>query len=128
MHITVPLFFKSKMLILHVKIKIQNCLFISKYINKLHPIFISWFIFSFFSHNYESSFATKSQLKIPAATTTTYGKEAFLVWQQKHEVMFKSVTKDPMINTFSPNKLNIFLLDFHLNLYQIQGLTGSSRI
>ena len=26
--------------------------------------------------------------------------------------------KDPMINTFSPNKLKVFLFDFYLNLYQ----------
>ena len=36
------------------KIRIENCLFISNYVNsKLPPIFDSWFIFSSTSHHYE---------------------------------------------------------------------------
>ena len=38
----------------------------------------------------------------------------------------QSQIKDFMINTFSPNKLKIFLFDFYLNLYQIQGFVASS--
>ena len=61
------------------KIKIGNCLFISKYVNnKLHPIFNTWFIFSSTSHHYETSPATRGPLKIPTITTTTYGKGAFI--------------------------------------------------
>ena len=48
-----PLFFKSKIVKLPNMIKIENCLFISKYVNnKLPPIFNSWFIFSSTFHNY----------------------------------------------------------------------------
>ena len=72
-------FFKSKIVKLPGKIKIENCLFISKYVNnKLPPIFNSWFIFSSTCHNYETSFAAKGHLKIPTVTTTTYGKGAFI--------------------------------------------------
>ena len=61
------------------KIKIENCLFLSKYVNnKLLPIFNSWFTFSSTCHNYESSFAAKVHLKIPTVTATTYGKGAFI--------------------------------------------------
>ena len=71
---TVPLFFRSKIMKLPDKIKIENCLFISKYVNnKLPPIFNSWFIFSSTFHNYETSFAAKVHLKIPTVTTATYG-------------------------------------------------------
>ena len=74
-----PLFLKSKILNIPDKIKIENCLFISKYVNnKLPPIFNSWFIFSSTCHNYETSFAAKGHLKIPTVTTTTYGKAAFI--------------------------------------------------
>ena len=70
---------KSKIVNFPDKIKIENCLFISKYDNnKLPPIFSSWFIFSSTCHNYETSFAVKRHLKIPTVTTTTYGKGAFI--------------------------------------------------
>ena len=43
---TAPLFFKSKIVKLPDKIKIEHLLFISKYVNnKLPPIFNSWFLF-----------------------------------------------------------------------------------
>ena len=124
-----PLFFKSKIVKLPNKIKIENCLFISKYVNnKLPPIFNSWFIFSSTCHNYETSFAAKGHLKIPTVTTTTYGKGAFISMATKTWNNTQSQIKDPMINTFSPNKLKIFLFDFYLNLYQTQDFIASSGI
>ena len=76
---TAPLFFKSKIVKLPDKIKIENCLFIWKYVNnKLPPIFNNWFIFSSTFHNYETSFAAKGHLKIPTVTTATYSKGAFI--------------------------------------------------
>ena len=71
---TAPLFFESKIAKLPDTIKIENFLFISKYVNnKLPPIFKSWFIFSSIFRNYETSFAAKGHLKIPTVTTATYG-------------------------------------------------------
>ena len=124
-----PLIFKSKIMKLPDKIKIENCLFISKYVNnKLPPIFNSWFIFSSTFHNYETSFAAKGHLKIPAVTTATYGKGAFISMATKTWNSTQSQIKDPMINNFPLNKLNIFLFDFYLNLYQTQGLIAFSGI
>ena len=124
---TAPLFFKSKIVKLPDKIKIENCLFISKYVNnKLPPIFNSWFIFSSTSHNYEISFATKGPLKIPTDTTTTYGKGAFISMATKTWNNIQSQIEDSMINTFSPNKLKIFLVEFYLNLYQTSSFIASS--
>ena len=124
-----PLFFKSKIVKLPDKIKIENWLFISKYVNnKLPPIFNSWFIFSCTCHNYAISFAVKGHLKIPTVTTTTYGKRAFIGMATKAWDNTQSQIKDPMINTFSPNKLKIFLFDFYLNLYQTQDFIASSGI
>ena len=74
-----PFVFKSNMVKLPDRLKIENYLFISKYMNsKLPPICNSWFIFSSTYHNYETSFATKGRLKIPAVTATTYGKGGFI--------------------------------------------------
>ena len=125
---TAPLFFKS-IVKLPNKTKIQNCPFISKYVNnKLHPIFNSWFIFSSTFHNYETSSAAKGHLKNPTVTTTTYGKGAFISMATKSRNNTQSQIKDPMLNTFSPRKLKIFLFDFCLNLYQTQGFIASSGI
>ena len=61
------------------KIKIENCLFITKYVTKkLPPIFNCWLIFSSTSHNYETSFKTKVHPKISTVTIKTYGKEALV--------------------------------------------------
>ena len=110
---------KSKIVNFHDKIKIENCLFISKYVNnKLPLIFNSWFIFSSTCHNYETSFVAKVYLKIPPVTTTTYGKGAFIIMATKTWNNTQSYIKDPMINTFSSNKLKPFLFDFYLNLYE----------
>ena len=126
---TAPLFFKSKIVKLPDKIKIESCLFISKYVNnKLPPIFNSWFIFSSTFHNYETSSAAKVHLKIPAVTTTTYGKGTFISMATKTRNNTQSQIKDPMLNTFSPRKLKIFFFDFCLNLYQTQGFIASSGI
>ena len=111
---TAPLFFKSNIVKIPYKIQIDNCLFIGKYVNnKLPPIFNSCFIFFPTFHNYETSFATKDQLKISSVTTTTYGKGAFISMSTKTWNSIPSRIKDPIINTFSPNKLKIFLFDFY---------------
>ena len=117
---------KSKIVNFHDKIKIENCLFISKYVNnKLPPIFNSWFIFSSTCHNYETSFAAKGHLKIPTVTTSTYGKGAFISMATETWNNTQSQIKDSMINTSSPNKLKMFLFDFYLNLYQTQDFIAS---
>ena len=58
---TALLFFKSKIVKVLNKIKIENCLFI---------------VTSTF-YNYEILFAARDYLKIPTVTTATYGKGAF---------------------------------------------------
>ena len=51
---TTPFIFISKMVKLLDKIKIENCLFIGKYVNnKLPPILNGWFIFYFTFHSYK---------------------------------------------------------------------------
>ena len=58
------------------KMKIETCLLISKYVNKLPPIFDSWF-------------TTKGYLKILTDTTITYGKVAFISMATKTWKIFK---------------------------------------
>ena len=126
---TAPIIFKSKIMKLPDKIKIENCLFISMYVNnKLPPIFNSWFIFSSTFHNYKTLSAAKGHLKIPTVTTATYGKGAFISMATKTWNNTQSQIKDSMIITFSPNKLKIFLFNFYLNLHQIQDFIASSGI
>ena len=61
----------------------------------------------------------KNHLKNTTATRTAYGDGPFDTITTKTWNNIESQIKDPMINTFSPNKLNIFLFDFYLNLFQI---------
>ena len=71
-----PLFVDLNIIKLPDKIKIENCLFINKYVHqKLPSIFNSWFNFSSNCHNYETSFSSKANLK---AHTTSYGKAGFI--------------------------------------------------
>ena len=99
---TDSLIFESKMVKLPDKIKIENFLFISKYVKNILPsIFNSWCIFSSTSHNYETSFATKGHLKILTDTTTTYGKKAFISMATKTWNNIQSQIKDPTINIFT---------------------------
>ena len=48
---TAPLFFKSKVVKLPNKIRIETCIFIGKYVNNTSPIFNSCFIFFSTCHN-----------------------------------------------------------------------------
>ena len=75
-------------------------------------------MFSSTSHNYETSFATKGDLKIPTVTTTTYGKGTFITMATKTLDNIQRKIKDPMINTFSPKRFKCFLFDFYLNVFQ----------
>ena len=56
-------------------------------------------------HNYETSFAAKGHLKIPAVTTATYGKGTFISMATKTWNNTQSQIKDPMINNFFLNKM-----------------------
>ena len=73
-----PLFHHSKIVKIADKVKIENCLFVSKYTNnKLPSIFTNWFTFSSMSDIYQTSFASKGNLQIPTVQKT-YGKNAFV--------------------------------------------------
>ena len=75
-----PLFHHSKIIRIARKVKIENCLFIDKYAtNKLPLIFTNWFTFPSMSHNYRPSFASKENLQILIAQTTSYGKNILFI-------------------------------------------------
>ena len=112
-----PLFRYSKIIKIADKVKIEKCLYISKYTNnKLPSIFTNWFTFSSMSHNYQTSFASKENLKIPRVQTTSYGKNAFVytvigTWNDVQKEM-----RGVMLNTFSLVKLKSLLIEFYLNM------------
>ena len=102
------------------KIKGVHTLFHQQiYQQQITFIFNSWYIFSSTSQTSQTSFATEGHLKIPV-TTTTYSKGSFISMATNAWNNIQGQIKDPMINTFSPNKLKIFLFDFNLNPYQIK--------
>ena len=74
-----PLFYKHKIVKLHDKIIIENCLFISKSIKfHLSSIFSNWFTFSSDFHRYKTYCSLKGFLKLNVANTKKYGGEALI--------------------------------------------------
>ena len=73
------LFYRHKIVKLHDKIIIENCLFISKSINlDLSPIFNNWFTFSSYSHRCKTSCSLKGLLKVNNTNTKKYGRKALI--------------------------------------------------
>ena len=105
-----PLFLESGIIKLPDKVKIENCLLISKYVhNTLPSSFYSWFTFSSTSHRYETSFSSQGNLKIPNVQTTSYGKASFISMAVKSwNNLLKDVNMGPLAS-HSPNKLKIVL-------------------
>ena len=67
-----PWFHYSKIIKIIDEVKIEYCLFINKYTNnKLPSIFNDWSKFSSKSHNYQTLFASKGNLRIPSVQTTS---------------------------------------------------------
>ena len=72
-HHSSPSFHHFKVIRIVDKVKIENCLFKSKYTNKTLPsVFTNWFTFSSMSHNYRTSLAYKGNYQISSAQTTSY--------------------------------------------------------
>ena len=114
-----PLFWNSNIMKLPDKIKVENCISISKYVNKKLPSnFDNWFTFSSTSHRYETSFADRDTLKVQAVRTTTYGKLSFInmaiqTWNNMQRLLKFSMLKKP-----SPNSLKTFLYKHFLSTYE----------
>ena len=74
-----PLSYRHKIVKLHYKIIIENCLFISISINfDLPSIFNDWFTFSSDSHRFETSCSLKGFSKLNIANSKIYGTEALI--------------------------------------------------
>ena len=115
-----PLFLESKIIKLPDKVKIENCLLISKYFhNKLPPIFKEWFTLSSDSHKYETSFASYGNLKIPSVKTTSYGKSSFTNMAIKTWNTLQKEYKNKDLNSYTQNQLKIFLQHHFLDLYNL---------
>ena len=76
------LFHYMKIMKIAYKVKIENCLFISKYtINKLPSIFTNWLTFSLMSHNHQT-FPSMGYLEF--LSVQTYGKRCFCLYGYKN--------------------------------------------
>ena len=82
-----------KIVKLHDKIIIENCLFISKSIKfDLPSIFNHWFSFSSDSHRYETSCCLKKCLNFNIKSTKKYGRKALINSVISHHGMiFKNI-------------------------------------
>ena len=113
-----PLFHHSKIVKIADKVKIENCLFMSKYTNnKLPSIFTNWVTFLSMSDIYQTSFASKGNLQIPSVQTT-YGKNAFVYMVIKTWNDIQKELNAVILNTFSLVILKSLLTEFYLNMYK----------
>ena len=69
-------------------------------------------------HNYQTSFASKGNLKIPSVQTTSYGKNAFVYTVIRTWNDIQKEMEGVMLNTFSLVKLKSLLIEFYLNMYK----------
>jgi len=77
---TNPLFHQSKMLKINDFIKVENCLFISKSMNKLLPeIFLNWFHLVIDTHNHVTRNAIQGHLNLPSYRTNIYDRHSFII-------------------------------------------------
>ena len=114
-----PKFHYSKIIRIAHRVKIENCLFINKYTtNKLPLIFTNWFTFSSMSHNYQPSFASKGNLQILSAQTTSYGKNYFVYIAIKTWNDIPKKMKGVMLKIFSLVKLKSLLNELYWNMYK----------
>ena len=103
---TSPLFRKATVLKFKDKI---NFKFISKSINNLLPsLFKNWFVFSFDTRKYNTSWSSNNKLQKYSYRTNTYGKNSIIIisiesWnnsQQSKNYLFK--TSDTQQNQITP--------------------------
>ena len=114
-----PLFLESEIIKFPDKVKIENCLFVSKYFhNKLPSTFNKWFTFSSNSHKYETTFASQGNLKVPSVRTTSYGKSSFTSMAVKTWNDLQKQLKENAFNAFMPNKVKAVLQGYFINLYK----------
>ena len=67
---------KSSKIKLSYKVSIENCLFVSKSLNKIKTK--NWFAFYSDTHKYEISYSEKGMPKIKSFNTKSIGKEAVM--------------------------------------------------
>ena len=118
-----PLFIDSNIIKFPDKIKIENCLLINKYFhNKLPSTFNSWFNLSSNCHNYETSFSSKGNLKVPMANTTSYGKASFINMAVKtwNDIQ-KDHRKGPLVS-YSLKNLKQLLNEYFLTSYKTSNI------
>ena len=77
---TSPLFHNSKIVKFYDKISIENCVFISKFLNHVLPCsFQNWFTFSNSHHSHSLRSVSKGFLKVPTFKTKSHGRCSFKI-------------------------------------------------
>ena len=81
--------------------------------------FNNWFTFSWNFHQYKTSFTTKDHFKFPSVKATSFGKGAIINMVTKTWNNILKITKDVLLNSFSPTKLKLFLNIFFSNFNKV---------
>ena len=106
-----PFFLRHEVNKLPDKIKMENCLFISKSSNFiLPPIFSHWFTFSSDLHNNEASSSSKGFLRIKTVNTKKYGRKAMANNAISSWNNFQKIISSHVLRDLSHSKLKSLLV------------------
>ena len=119
---TGPLFQDSGILKLFDKISLENCIFISKAINKILPsVFHNWFILISESHEHDTRMSEIGCIKIPTYNTKTYGRYSVVINAAYNWNFLQKLYKETLFYKLKTSKLKSILL-YHFNLTIIDRL------
>ena len=76
--------------------------------NQLPEIFNNWFVFSFDTHRYETSFSVKGMLKVKSFNTKSHGKEAVIYSALNTWNSLQKQLKNFLLHNLSMFQLKIF--------------------
>ena len=111
-------FFRNEIIKLPDKILMENCWFISRFVNfNLPSIFNHWFTFSSDSHNYETSSSSKGLLKVKAVKTKKYGREAMIINAISSWNNIQKIISSHLLCHLSYSKLKSLLVKYFLKTY-----------
>ena len=112
---TSPLFKQNSILNFQDKICPENILFVSKSLNNLLPsIFNTWFSFSSYQHNYETSSSTQGNLMKLFYKTHRYGKYSITISAVESWDKIQKELKNMLLKDLSPNKIKTVVTNFYL--------------
>ena len=110
------LFKQNSILKFQDKICLENILFFGKSLSNLSPlVFSTWFSFSSYQHNYETSSSTQGNLIKRFYKTKRHGKYSIIVSVVESWNKIQKQLKDMLLKDLSSKKIKTNVSNFYIN-------------